>query len=104
MERHLDRAVTVEELAGRAHMSPRTFARRFRQETGTTPYRWLLRQRVLLAQELLEETDETVDAVAGRAGFGNAATLRHHFLRVLGTTPHAYRRTFRGPRPLETTG
>jgi transcriptional regulator GlxA family with amidase domain len=97
MDLHLDRELTVEQLAARAHMSPRTFARRFQQETGTTPYRWLLRQRVLLSQELLETTDETVDAIAGRTGFGNAAGLRHHFLRTLGTTPNAYRRTFRGP-------
>jgi transcriptional regulator GlxA family with amidase domain len=97
MERHLDREVTVEELAARAHMSPRTFARRFQQETGTTPYRWLLGQRVLLARELLEGTDETVDAIAARAGFGNAATLRHHFARWVGTTPQAYRRAFRVP-------
>ncbi|MFJ4620515.1 GlxA family transcriptional regulator [Streptomyces sp. NPDC088812] len=97
MERHLDREVTVEQLAARAHMAPRTFARRFQQETGTTPYRWLLRQRVLLAQHLLETTDETVDAIAGRAGFGTAAALRNQFVRALGTTPNAYRRTFRGP-------
>ncbi len=97
MERHLDEEVTVEQLAGRAHMSPRTFARRFQQETGTTPYRWILRQRVLLAQHLLEATDETVDVIAGRTGFGNAAALRHHFVRAVGTTPQAYRRTFRGP-------
>lgn len=97
MERHLDREVTVEELAARAHMSPRTFARRFQQETGTTPYRWLLGQRVLLARELLEGTDDTVDAVAARAGFGNAATMRHHFSRWTGTTPQSYRRTFRDP-------
>ncbi|WP_329334902.1 helix-turn-helix domain-containing protein [Streptomyces sp. NBC_00663] len=97
MERHLDEEVTVEQLAERAHMSPRTFARRFQQETGTTPYRWILRQRVLLAQRLLEGTDETVDAVAGRTGFGTAAALRHQFVRALGTTPNAYRRTFRGP-------
>ncbi|MEV2250019.1 helix-turn-helix domain-containing protein [Streptomyces sp. NPDC050147] len=98
MERHLDADdITVDRLAERAHMSPRTFARRFQQETGTTPYRWLLRQRVLLAQELLEGSDETVDAIAGRAGFGNAAAMRHQFLRALGTTPNAYRRTFRGP-------
>ncbi|MFF4501928.1 GlxA family transcriptional regulator [Streptomyces sp. NPDC001401] len=97
MERHLDEDVTVEQLADRAHMSPRTFARRFQQETGTTPYRWILRQRVLLAQQLLEGTDQTVDAIAGRTGFGAAAALRHHFLRVVGTTPNAYRRTFRGP-------
>ncbi|GAA3296615.1 helix-turn-helix domain-containing protein [Streptomyces cinereospinus] len=97
MERHLDQEVTVEQLAARALMSPRTFARRFQQETGTTPYRWILRQRVLLAQRLLEATDETVDAIAGRTGFGNAAALRHQFVRALGTTPQAYRRTFRGP-------
>ncbi|MFJ7153395.1 helix-turn-helix domain-containing protein [Streptomyces sp. NPDC101118] len=98
MVRHLDEEITVEQLAERAHMSPRTFARRFLQETGTTPYQWVLRQRVLLAQELLESTDDTVDAIAGRCGFGSAAALRHHFLRALGTTPNAFRRTFRGPR------
>ncbi|WP_329136292.1 helix-turn-helix domain-containing protein [Streptomyces sp. NBC_01476] len=97
MERHLDRELTVEELAARAHMSPRTFARRFQQETGTTPYRWLLGQRVLLARELLEGTDHTVDTIAVRAGFGNAATMRHHFAGWTGTTPQAYRRTFRAP-------
>ncbi|MEU9762174.1 helix-turn-helix domain-containing protein [Streptomyces sp. NPDC047987] len=97
MERHLDQEMTVDQLAAQAHMSPRTFARRFQQETGTTPYRWLLRQRVLLAQHLLETSDETVDAIAGHTGFGTAAALRHQFVRSLGTTPHAYRRTFRGP-------
>ena len=97
MEAHLDRELTVEQLADHAHMSPRTFARRFQQETGTTPYRWLLRQRVLLAQRLLETTDETMDAIASRTGFGNAAALRHQFVRSLDTTPNAYRRTFRGP-------
>ncbi|MEV5043402.1 helix-turn-helix domain-containing protein [Streptomyces griseoincarnatus] len=97
MEQHLDEEVTVEQLAARALMSPRTFARRFQQETGTTPYRWILRQRVLLAQHLLERTDETVDAIAGRTGFGNAAALRHHFVRAVGTTPQSYRRAFRCP-------
>ncbi|BBC33089.1 AraC family transcriptional regulator [Streptomyces graminofaciens] len=97
MEQHLDEEVTVEQLAARAHMSPRTFARRFQQETGTTPYRWILRQRVLLAQRLLEATDETMDAIAWRTGFGTAAALRHQFVRSLGTTPQAYRRAFRGP-------
>jgi transcriptional regulator GlxA family with amidase domain len=97
MERHLDRELTVEELSARAHMSPRTFARRFQQETGTTPYRWLLGQRVLLARELLEGTDETVDVIAVRAGFGSAATMRHHFGRWTGTTPQSYRRTFHAP-------
>ncbi|MFF5182350.1 helix-turn-helix domain-containing protein [Streptomyces sp. NPDC000345] len=98
MEGHLDQEVTVEQLAARAHMAPRTFARRFQQETGTTPYRWLLRQRVLLAQHLLEATDETMDAIAWRTGFGTAGALRHQFVRSLGTTPNAYRRTFRGPQ------
>jgi transcriptional regulator GlxA family with amidase domain len=98
MEEHLEREVTVEQLAARAHMAPRTFARRFQQETGTTPYRWILRQRVLRAQELLEGTDETMDEIAWRTGFGTAAALRHQFVRALGTTPNAYRRTFRGPQ------
>ncbi|WP_432032633.1 GlxA family transcriptional regulator [Streptomyces antibioticus] len=98
MDEHLDQEVTVEQLAARAHMAPRTFARRFQQETGTTPYRWLLRQRVLLAQHLLEATDETVDAIAWRTGFGTAGALRHQFVRALRTTPNAYRRAFRGPQ------
>jgi transcriptional regulator GlxA family with amidase domain len=92
---HLDRPLTVEELAGRAGMSPRTFARRFRAETGTTPHDWLTNQRVLLARRLLEETRLSVDAVAGQAGFGDAAALRHHFTRRVGATPAAYRATFR---------
>jgi transcriptional regulator GlxA family with amidase domain len=93
---HLAEPVTVAQMAARAHMSPRTFARRFVQETGTTPQRWLTGQRVLLAQQLLEETDETIDAIAGKTGFGNAAALRHHFGAWRGTTPNAYRRTFSG--------
>jgi transcriptional regulator GlxA family with amidase domain len=95
MESHLDADVTVEQLASRAHMSPRTFARRFLQEAGTTPYRWLLRQRISHAQHLLETTDQTIDCIAACVGFGSSATLRHHFLRILGVTPQAYRRTFR---------
>jgi transcriptional regulator GlxA family with amidase domain len=95
MQRNVDRVMTVDRLAGLAAMSPRTFARRFVQETGTTPQRWLIGQRILLAQQLLEETDETVDVIAERAGFGNAATFRHHFRAWRATTPHAYRRTFR---------
>ncbi|MBQ0891954.1 helix-turn-helix domain-containing protein [Micromonospora sp. U56] len=92
---HLDRPTTVDELAARAGMSARTFARRFRAETGTTPHDWLTNQRVLLARRLLEETKLSVDTVADRAGFGDAAALRHHFTRRVGTTPHAYRTTFR---------
>jgi len=95
LQRHLDQQVTVAELASLAHMSPRTFARRFVQETGTTPLRWLTGQRILLAQRLLEDTEETVDRVAERSGFGNAMALRHHFRAWRGTTPAAYRSTFR---------
>jgi transcriptional regulator GlxA family with amidase domain len=95
MQCNLGRLVTVDELARLAAMSPRTFARRFVQETGTTPQRWLTGQRILLAQQLLEETDETIDVIAERAGFGNAATFRHHFRGWRSTTPHAYRQAFR---------
>ena len=95
MNEHLDEPVSVDQLAARALMSARTFARRFVQETGTTPQRWLTGQRIPLAQQLLEETDLTVDEVAGRAGFGNATALRHHFRQWRSTTPLAYRRTFR---------
>jgi transcriptional regulator GlxA family with amidase domain len=91
----LDRTHTVESLAARAHMSPRTFARRFRAETGATPHDWLTAQRVLLARRVLEDTDLGVEAVARRAGFGTAAMLRHHFTRRVGATPQMYRTTFR---------
>jgi transcriptional regulator GlxA family with amidase domain len=91
----LDRAHTVETMAGQAHMAPRTFARRFRSETGVTPHDWLTGQRLLLARRLLEDSDLGVDSIAARAGFGSAATLRHHFAQRLSTTPQAYRGTFR---------
>lgn len=95
MQEHLDRPLSVDKLARRAAMSPRTFARRFRATTGTTPHQWLLRQRILLAQRLLETTELPVDMVALECGFGSAANLRQHFQRLLQTTPQAYRRTFR---------
>jgi AraC family transcriptional regulator, transcriptional activator FtrA len=98
MMEHLDEEHTVEDLARRAHMSPRSFARHFRSETGTTPHRWLIGQRILLAQQLLEEGDEPIEAIAARCGFGSAATLRHHFARWRGTTPQAFRSSFRGRR------
>jgi transcriptional regulator GlxA family with amidase domain len=92
---HLDQPLRVEDLAARALMSPRTFARRFRAVTGTTPHRWLLEQRLRLAEQLLETTDLPVDAVAGQAGFGSGDTLRHHFAGHRGIGPAGYRRTFR---------
>ncbi|MFC4784679.1 GlxA family transcriptional regulator [Nocardioides sp. MAHUQ-72] len=88
--------LSVDELARRSHMSPRTFARRFRAETGTTPHTWVTAQRVQAAEELLELTDHSVDWIADEVGFGNAATLRHHFTRARGVSPQQYRRTFSG--------
>jgi|SRR5687767_1302603 len=95
MEEHLDEQLSVEDLARRAAMSPRHFARRFRAVTGTTPHHWVLTQRVLYAQRLLERTDQSIELIASRCGFGTAANLRQHFQRVVGTSPAAYRRTFR---------
>ncbi|MFE6971808.1 helix-turn-helix domain-containing protein [Isoptericola sp. NPDC057653] len=97
MRAHLAEEHTVPRLARRAALSERTFARRFRQETGTTPAAWLARQRVARAQELLETTPAPVDEIARVCGFGSAPVLRHHFARQLGTSPVAYRRRFAAP-------
>jgi transcriptional regulator GlxA family with amidase domain len=95
MLEHLAQQTSVDELAARSHMSPRTFARRFVAVTGTTPHAWLLSQRILFAQRMLETTDEPIEFIASRSGFGSAANLRHHFGREVSTSPLAYRRTFR---------
>jgi AraC family transcriptional regulator, transcriptional activator FtrA len=92
---HLDEPLTVAQLAERAATSPRTLARRFTAATGTTPLQWLLCQRVLRAQQLLEGTDLPVEQVAHRCGFSSAAGLRLHFQRTVGASPQAYRSTFR---------
>jgi transcriptional regulator GlxA family with amidase domain len=91
----LDQPHTVDTMAELAHMAPRTFARRFRAETGVTPHDWLTGQRLLLARRLLEDSDMGIDAIAVHAGFGSSATLRHHFGQRLDTTPQAYRATFK---------
>lgn len=88
--------LTVADLARHAGWAPRTFARRFIAETGATPLRWLTAQRLLEARRLLETTDLPVDQVAQRCGLGTAANLRLHLSRDAGTTPTAYRRTYRG--------
>ncbi|MDT0346972.1 GlxA family transcriptional regulator [Streptomyces litchfieldiae] len=92
---HLDRPLTLRELAAQQSMSVRTFTRRFREETCVSPQRWLIRQRVERARQLLEESDLPVDRIAREAGFGTAASLRQHLQAVLGVSPSAYRRTFR---------
>ena len=94
LQGHLDEPVSIEDLAARCAMSPRTFARRFLASTGTTPYRWLLRQRVQLAQRLLETSDLPVGQVARASGFSTAANLRKHFGQTVRTSPQAYRRAF----------
>jgi transcriptional regulator GlxA family with amidase domain len=94
---HLDQDLSITRLAARAAMSERTFARRFRDETGTTPHQWVQLQRVVLAERLLEGGDLGIEEVARRSGFGSAAMLRHHFGRRRRTTPVAYRRTFGTP-------
>jgi len=97
LARELQNEHTVESLAERVAMSPRTFARRFRAETGTSPHLWITHQRVLLARRMLEEGDDPVDTVADRCGFGTGAMLRHHFGRIVGVSPATYRRMFRQP-------
>lgn len=91
----LHEPLTVSQLARVAHMSERTFARRFRDRMGITPLRWILQQRVRLAQELLETTEEPVEEIARRTGFGTAANLRHHFGRLTTVSPQTYRHVFR---------
>ena len=91
----LDHPLTVEDLARQANMSARNLGRHFRSVTGTTPLQWLLTQRIRRAQELLETTGDSVDAIAAASGMGTAATLRRHFNRTIGVPPDAYRRTFR---------
>jgi transcriptional regulator GlxA family with amidase domain len=95
MGEHLAVELNVDELAARVHMSARTFARRFRAETGTTPHHWLTGQRVLRAQHLLETTDLPVEQIAERSGLGSAGTLRHHFTSWVGVSPQRYRQQFR---------
>lgn len=91
---HLHEPHSVSSLARLATMSERTFARRFAAETGTTPHRWLLQQRVLRARELLERSDSSIEQVAAEVGFSSAALLRSHFHTVVGTSPQRYRQAF----------
>ena len=94
---HLDHPITLRELATQASVSVRTFTRRFREEVGLSPGRWLSQQRLDRARQLLEETDLPIDRIALDAGFGTGASLRQHLHATLGVSPSAYRNTFRGP-------
>lgn len=96
---HLDEEHTLTALARRASVSVRTLTRHFQQETGQTIVAWLTAQRIAAAQERLEGTDDPVATIAQRLGFGSVESLRQHFQHALGTSPQAYRRTFRVPPP-----
>ncbi|MGW4872985.1 helix-turn-helix domain-containing protein, partial [Streptomyces chartreusis] len=97
---HLHEQFDVETLAARAHMSRRTFDRRFRELTGSAPFQWLTTQRVLQAQRLLETSDYSLDQVAELCGFRSQTALRGHFRRQLGSSPATYREVYRARRPL----
>jgi len=94
--RNLRESISVRRLARRAGMSERTFCRRFGAHLGTSPARWLIGQRVIAAQRLLETSPLPIEAIADRTGMGTAANLRHHFRAHVRTTPLQYRRSFRG--------
>jgi len=92
--RRLDRPLTLDLLARHARVSPRTFSRRFAEDTGDTPMEWVLRARIDMARELLELSERGIEQIAADVGLGTGANLRTHFRRLLGTTPSEYRRTF----------
>jgi AraC family transcriptional activator FtrA len=92
---NLDSSITVADLARRAHMSTRSYLRHFRQCSGTSPMRWLIERRIQASLALLETSDASVDEIAAATGFATATTFRHHFARIMRTSPSAYRRAFR---------
>jgi transcriptional regulator GlxA family with amidase domain len=94
---HLDQPLDVDDLARRSHLSRRTFYRQFLQHTASTPLQWLITQRVLHAQHLLETTTLTIDDIARLVGFSTAVALRPHFRRLVGISPQTYRTTFSAP-------
>ncbi|GAA0257691.1 helix-turn-helix domain-containing protein [Actinomadura nitritigenes] len=93
----LGEPVSIEDMAAHAGVSPRTLTRRFADQLGTSPGRWLLAQRIAAAQDLLESSDLPLDAIARRVGLSSATNLRRRFVNALATTPGAYRRSFRSP-------
>ncbi|MEU6595444.1 helix-turn-helix domain-containing protein [Streptomyces sp. NPDC046881] len=94
----LDEPLTLADLAGHARMSLRTFARRFGDEVGLSPGRWLIQQRVARARHLLEASDLPVDRIAAEVGFATGASLRQHLHAAIGVSPQTYRRTFQQTR------
>lgn len=94
----LDQSLTLAGMARHAHMSERTFSRRFHAETGLAPRKWLTQQRLGVARELLETTDLPIEAIAARVGYATSTSLRNHLGDLLGVSPGTYRRTFRPAR------
>jgi transcriptional regulator GlxA family with amidase domain len=94
----LGEPLTLGDLAAHARMSLRTFARRFNDEVGMSPGRWLIQQRVVRARQLLEASDLPVDQIAGEVGFATGTSLRQHLHAAIGVSPQAYRRTFHAAR------
>ncbi|MCH5642072.1 MULTISPECIES: helix-turn-helix domain-containing protein [unclassified Gordonia (in: high G+C Gram-positive bacteria)] len=92
---NLDRPIGLDELAGVAHLSRRSYLRQFAAETGTTPIRWLIGQRISASLALLEDGGTPIEEIATSVGFGSAVTFRHHFTRTMHTTPSEYRASFR---------
>jgi AraC family transcriptional activator FtrA len=92
---HLEKPLTVQDLARESRLSARQLARRMRSETGLTPLGWLHQQRISRAQDLLERTEASIEQIAARCGMGTATTLRRHFHRTVGVSPTAYRTAFR---------
>ena len=101
---HLHEPLALADLAGHARMSLRTFARRFGEEVGMSPGRWIVQQRLAHARQLLESSDLPVDEIAGRVGFATGTSLRQHLHAAIGVSPLAYRRTFRAQRPTPLPG
>jgi transcriptional regulator GlxA family with amidase domain len=97
LDQNAHRELTLGQIAAQARLSVRTLNRRFREQTGTTPLQWLHRARLRRAQCLLETTSLPVERIAGQVGFGSPTAFRDHFRRLVGTSPHAYRRAFRSP-------
>ncbi|MFC5835630.1 GlxA family transcriptional regulator [Nonomuraea insulae] len=91
---HLADPIAVADLAGVAHMSERTFIRRFKRQTGTSPLRWVISQRVAASLPMLESTAAPVEEIGAAVGFESPVTFRHHFTRAMRTSPSAYRKAF----------
>lgn len=94
LHQHLAQSHSVDSLSQRVGMSQRTFLRRFQDATGTTPARWLLNERLLRAKDYLENSRLSIDSIAEQTGFGQAATLRHHFRQHFALSPAQYRKQF----------